>query len=265
MAMCLRRRRRELELSREAAAVQMDTSQDTVRKWENGRSPQVGSYPKIIQFLGREPWTEPTSLPEQLRAARWRRGLTIDQAATVLGVDASTMWWWEAGRKPHRREHRAHIARFVMVPSVQEPNASAIGIEDVPCARPRLGQLLGDRRRELGLTLEAAAERIGANPWTLLYWEHDRHVPTDRFYPALIRFLGREPWPEPVDVAEHLRAERLRRGLSQQQAAAVMQVGRDSVANWEAGRAPRHRLAKAKIEAFLTGGTRPIRQARRRG
>jgi DNA-binding XRE family transcriptional regulator len=102
------------------------------------------------------------------------------------------------------------------------------------------------------------------NPWTLLSWEHDRKTPNDRYYPALIKFLGYEPWSVPATTGERLRAERLRRGLSKHQVAAVMQVSGDSISDWENGREPRHNLSKAKIEAFLTGGARPRRQPSRR-
>jgi DNA-binding transcriptional regulator YiaG len=80
----------------------MDTSEDTLRKWEEGRTPIVAAYPKIIEFLGCDPWPEPTTLAEQIRAARYRRWLRIEDAAKLLRVDPSTLWWWEAGRKPHR-------------------------------------------------------------------------------------------------------------------------------------------------------------------
>lgn len=247
------------------AAVQMGASERTLRHWENGHSPQAASYPGIIAFLDKEPWPEPATLPQQLRAARWRRGLTIVQAAAVLGVDASTVWWWETGRKPHRREHQVRITEFLASASFEEASATAIdACEGVSRSPMDLGAMLRVRRRELGLSLEAAAALIGADVWTLMHWEHGRHAPTDRFYPSLIRFLGREPWPEPHTLAERIKAERLRRGLSCKQAAAVIQVSPDSISAWEAGRGPRHGIAKAKVEAFLTGSVRPMRTVRKR-
>jgi hypothetical protein len=100
------------------------------------------------------------------------------------------------------------------------------------------------------------------NAWTWLSWETDRRTPNDRYYPALIKFLAYEPWPSPSTTGEHLRAERLRRGLSRQQLAAIMQVDEGSVSAWEDGAEPRHNLSKAKVEAFLTGAVRPRRQPR---
>lgn len=37
-------------------------------------------------------------LPEQLKAARLRLGLTQAEAATVCGVSARAYWQWEAGK-----------------------------------------------------------------------------------------------------------------------------------------------------------------------
>ncbi len=92
LAWLLRHRRSKLALSREAAAVLMDTFEDTLRKWEDGCSPIATAYPKIIEFLGCEPWDVPTTLAEQIRAARYSRGLRIEDAAKLLGVDPSTFW-----------------------------------------------------------------------------------------------------------------------------------------------------------------------------
>lgn len=237
----------------------MDTSEETLRKWGNGRIPLPASYPKIIAFLGKAPWQEPRGLAQQLRCARLARGLTIEQAAVQLGVNPSTMWWWETGRKPHRVEDRTKVAAFVEAGFPPQADSPPPG-EDVGEERETVlsvGALLRTRRQELRLTLDAAAERIGSNTWTLLSWEHDRRRPTDRFYPALIRFLGREPWPEPQTLGERLRAERLRRGLSYEQVAAIMRVDPGLLPAWEAGRGPHHERSKANVEAFIMGKPRP--------
>ncbi|HXU99604.1 MAG TPA: helix-turn-helix transcriptional regulator [Caulobacteraceae bacterium] len=236
----------------------MDTSEGTLRKWEDGRNPLATAYPKIIEFLGCEPWPEPKTLAERIRAARWRRGMRIQDAAKLLDVDASTFWWWEAGRKPHRLNDRARVAEFVTVPTVAPANQGlAPEDEGFPGQIADIGAMVRRRRMELGLTLESAAKLMGANPWTVLHWEHNHHAPACRFFPSLIRFLGREPWPEPTTIAARLRAERLRRGLSCDQVAGLLQIDDGSVNAWECGDGPHHGIAKAKVEAFLTGTMRP--------
>lgn len=262
LAVCLRKRRAELGFSRATAAVKTATSEDVFRKWECGREPLVASYPKIIEFLGRHPWPEPRGLAQQLRRARMARGLPIHEAAAELGVDQSTMWWWETGRKPHRIEDRAKIPRFIAeaIPSVSPPAPEATAS---PAEVPPVGVLLREQRQALHLTQEEVASQIGADTWTLLSWENGKRTPTDRFYPAIIRFLGRDPWPEPQCLGTRLRAERLRKGLSREQAAAVIQVDPGSISAWEAGRGPLHRHSRAQVEAFLAGTVRPIRKAER--
>lgn len=264
LARLLRLKRRKLEISRVTAATRLEVSDGTLRNWERGRAPHVASYPRIIAFLGADPWPEPKTLPQKLQAERYRRGLNVAQAAAVLGVDPSTVWWWEAGRRPHLLDHRRRIAAFLVTEAAcaEDTHVAAPGSEDQAKVQT-LGELLRQRRRNLGLTLEGAARFLGVSPWTLMNWEHDRRIPTDRYYPALIEFLGREPWPAPSALAERLRASRLRRGLSQEQAASVMQVSSDSISDWESGRVPRHHLSLAKIEAFLSGTVRPRRRSQK--
>jgi transcriptional regulator with XRE-family HTH domain len=256
-------RRRKLGLSREIAARKMATSEQAVSRWERGGSPPASSYPGIIAFLGREPWREPTSRREQLIAARRRQGLTAEEAAARLGVDPSTYWRWESGRRPHRLSDRAGCDEFMATPG----NCSIPPPDDHPTQSSAFdpGAALRERRMELGLSQKVAGATIGASAWTVMNWELGRTMPGDRFYPSLIRFLGREPWPDPVTIAERLRVERLRRGLTCAQAAVVLQVDEASIAAWERGEGPHHGAAKAKVDAFLTGGVRPWKRRKPKG
>jgi len=127
-----------------------------------------------------------------------------------------------------------------------------------------IGELIRGRRRELGLSQEQAANLIGVNTWTVLLWEQGRYAPTPRYFPNIIRLLGYDPWPQPRTIGERLRAERLRRGLTYRQLAAVLNVDPGSVPKWESGRSPRHGLSIAKIGAFLNGEPQPRQPTRRR-
>jgi len=264
LASALRRRRAELEFSRASAAMRMSVHERTVRAWETGGTPDVERWPGIIDFLGFEPWPEPTTPAQKLQAARRRQGLTIGQAAQRLGIDPSTLWWWEHGRKPHRREHKARIAAFVgELVAAALPDAKPDS-EMEPAAVDPISSLIRSRRRELSLSQEQAAREIGVNTWTILLWEQGRYAPTPRFYPGLIRFLGREPWPEPRSTSERLQAERLRRGLTRRQLAGMLDVDLGSISKWEAGHKPHQRLSIVKIGAFLTGAPQPRRKSHRR-
>ena len=57
-----------------------------------------------------------------------------------------------------------------------------------------LGERIRKRRLELQITQKQAAERLGINPWTVLNWEKDHTAPPMESMPAIIRFLGYDPF-----------------------------------------------------------------------
>jgi transcriptional regulator with XRE-family HTH domain len=98
-----------------------------------------------------------------------------------------------------------------------------------------LGAQLLRRRRELGLRRVDAAKLLGTNLKSLMWWERNDHEPLERFWPSIIRYLGREPWSPPASIGERLRAERRRRGLSIASAAAMVGVDEGTFGRWERG------------------------------
>jgi transcriptional regulator with XRE-family HTH domain len=120
--------------------------------------------------------------------------------------------------------------------------------------RDTLGARLKRRRLELGLRQTDAASKLGIGEGTLVHWEREQHAPPASHYPAIIRYLGYEPWPEPITLGERLRAGRLRRGLSIKEAARQLQVDEGTFANWEhVRRSPSSKL-RATLELFLKSG-----------
>ena len=120
--------------------------------------------------------------------------------------------------------------------------------------RATLGAYLRKRRRELGHRQLDAAQEIGANPTSFMWWERDEREPSDHWWPSIIAYLGHEPWPVPTTTGERLLAERRRRGLAICQAAAVMGVDETTFWWWESGkRTPRYPRTKALVAAFLSG------------
>jgi transcriptional regulator with XRE-family HTH domain len=234
--------------------MRMSVNERTVSAWEQGREPLVTHYPAIIRFLGCEPWADPMTFSEKFLAARRRRGQTIEAAAADLCVDASTVWWWSAGRRPHRVVDRERLDAFIGNP-VAAPLQAASHAQDGDDVR-LLGRLLRDRRIALGLTRKQAATELHVNQFTLMNWELDRHTPCDRYYPTLILYLGREPWPDPNTFGARIRAQRLRQGLTSSQLAQLLRVDASSLASWERGIGPRHRSSREKVTAFVEG--RPL-------
>ena len=83
------------------------------------------------------------------------------------------------------------------------------------------------------MTQTHAAERLGVNPWTVLNWEKHHTGPPIESMPAIIRFLGYDPFPEPKNITEGLLAKRRVMGWSIREAA--RQLGVDE-GTWGLGR-----------------------------
>lgn len=80
-----------------------------------------------------------------------------------------------------------------------------------------------------------AASLAGVDPKTWMWWERDEHEPSVHQFPAIIRYLGYEPWPEAVTLGEKLLAQRRLHGLSIKRAAAVLGVDEETLSRWKRG------------------------------
>lgn len=114
-----------------------------------------------------------------------------------------------------------------------------------------LGARLRRRRRELGLRRADAAAMIGVDVKTLMWWERDVREPFVHAYPAIVAYLGYEPWAEPTTLAEALLAERRRCGLRIDQAADLIGVDEGTWRRWEHGDWKPGARAGARIDLFL--------------
>ena len=101
-----------------------------------------------------------------------------------------------------------------------------------------LGDHIKRKRFELGLYQRELAARLGVCHKTIINWETgDTNVPM-RAYPAVLAFLGYDPFPEPQTLAERLQAIRRGRGWKVRTAAKSIGVDEDTWRLWEAGRTP---------------------------
>ena len=98
-----------------------------------------------------------------------------------------------------------------------------------------MGEHLKRIRLDLGLRQEAAAQ-LGVNFKTYENWEQGKYEPEDRFFPAVIRFLGYDPSPAPVTLPDRIRAARRRQGISQRELARKLGLDPATVQAWEAER-----------------------------
>ena len=118
-----------------------------------------------------------------------------------------------------------------------------------------IGAHLRRVRKARGLKQIEAAALMGVCQHSVVDWEAGweagTKVPTDRQYPAIIGFLGYEPWPEPQMLPEQLVAERRRRGLSAKAAAKLIGVDEGTYARWEEGRTRPLNRAACGVATFL--------------
>jgi DNA-binding transcriptional regulator YiaG len=89
---------------------------------------------------------------------------------------------------------------------------------------------------DLEITQREAARRLGTGQFTLINWEKKRTEPAVRFVPAVIQFLGYDPFPKGVTLPERIRAARRARGLSHTALAGELGIDPSTVLNWERGR-----------------------------
>ena len=86
----------------------------TILNWEKGRTePPIASIPAIVQFLEYDPFPKPTTLPQTLLARRRETGLSVKDAAEMVGVDPGTWGNWERGQTILYRRHRELVAQFL--------------------------------------------------------------------------------------------------------------------------------------------------------
>lgn len=104
-------------------------------------------------------------------------------------------------------------------------------------AYPKVLRTLGDhlrkRRLDLGLLQRQVAAQLGASVDTLRKWERGETGPNIRFRPAVFRFIGGDPRPDPTTPGERLTRYREGRGITQEARARELGVDPGTLARWE--------------------------------
>ena len=95
----LGRRRLDLGLFQREVAGTLGVAEQTICNWETNRtSPQLCFIPRILAFLGYDPYApSPQALGERIIAARRRLGLGQKTLAGLLHIDPGTLGRWERG------------------------------------------------------------------------------------------------------------------------------------------------------------------------
>jgi transcriptional regulator with XRE-family HTH domain len=89
---------------------------------------------------------------------------------------------------------------------------------------------------DLGMIQKEVARELGVNFKTYENWEQGKYGPSVRHLPAVFRFLGFDPRPEPVTLGERIRRKREGEGLSQRELARKLRLDPTTVQTWEEGR-----------------------------
>ena len=115
-----------------------------------------------------------------------------------------------------------------------------------------LGQHLRTRRYELGLYLRQAAIPLGVTPSTLMNWEKGHSKPEMQNWPAIIAYLGYDPFSDPKSLGEELQRRYRQRGLSRKAAARHMGLDEGTLRRHEKrGLAPTSDRIRQLIANFL--------------
>lgn len=131
-----------------------------------------------------------------------------------------------------------------------------------------LGEHLKRARRYRQLTQKEAAQRLGVNAATILNWEKARTRTPVEVTPAVLAFLGYDPFPAPKTLPERLLAKRRTMGWSIREAARQLGIEPSTWADWEHGKTilfRKHRTLVAQLLGMLVDevdqemGTRWVR------
>ena len=137
-----------------------------------------------------------------------------------------------------------------------------------PINYPKTLETLGDhikrRRLTLGFFQRQVAAELGADETTLFRWEHNIVLPQIHYFPQILKFLGYDPFPASVTLADKLRAARRRLGSTQTAFAEQLGVDPVTLRKWEQDKAqPNTRSLKIINRQFAAQGTAPYYGANR--
>ena len=102
----IKTRRLDLKLTKRQLSLKFHVDDTTIYLWERNKvSPSLAQIPKIIEFLGRDPFTkEIINLGDRIREFRRVHGLSQRKLAEQLEVDQTTLAGWEKGKhQPMKR------------------------------------------------------------------------------------------------------------------------------------------------------------------
>ena len=88
-----------MKLTKRDVAKRFGVDDVTIYLWEKNRvKPSLAQFPKIIEFLGQDPFEKKAeNLGDKIQEYRRVHGLTQEKFAVQLGIDQTTLAGWESG------------------------------------------------------------------------------------------------------------------------------------------------------------------------
>jgi len=110
----LKKRRIELGLLQKEVAGRLGLDECTIGNWEKDRTyPAVRYLPRLIRYLGYDPFPKPQSFGDRLRAKRQHLGLSRKRLAVLILIDDGTLQRYEQGVWQPGSRNRAILERFL--------------------------------------------------------------------------------------------------------------------------------------------------------
>jgi len=123
-----------------------------------------------------------------------------------------------------------------------------------------LGEHIKRCRLTLKLTQKQAGARLSVTPWTVHNWESGKTEPPIESVPAVLRFLGYDPFSEPRTIADQLLAKRRAMGWSIREAARGLGVDPGTWGDWERGKMILYRTHRVLVARLLGLGEGEVDQ-----
>lgn len=108
-------------------------------------------------------------------------------------------------------------------------------ISGYPAAPKTIGEHIRKRRLDQKLRQAEVAEIIGCDELSVVNWEKGHTRPSVNHMTGVVRFLGFNPLPSGVNLAQRLVYHRMALGVTQNRFAARIGVDPSTLAKWERG------------------------------
>jgi DNA-binding transcriptional regulator YiaG len=120
-----------------------------------------------------------------------------------------------------------------------------------------LGEHLRNKRIEMNLFQREVALLFGVSEDCVTYWENGRAQPFIKYYPAIISFLGFNPFlttepNTPTSLGGRIKRYRCEHGLSHKKLGKLLGVHASTVGSWEKGEFEPYKMTLKKIEKLLS-------------